>query len=125
MNRQPYGRLLLAGPNHAMAPVRRDVQIISGNKPPGLDFVFELDLRFARDDQHPFGPFLIVPEARQAGLPGRDDALDFQPRRGEQFKEGFFGRIRVDTGENITIGSIAFHRSSLSPLFYFSQGGST
>jgi len=75
---EPYRRMLGVGPRHAVAAVRRNDEIIARPQDARLCFLLEQKAGRAGNEQHPLGPFLVVPEAGCTSLPGRDDALDAQ-----------------------------------------------
>jgi len=91
---EPHGRLGRIGPLDPVAPVRPDVEPVAGTEHAVVRLVGEAQPRRAREQHHPLGLRLIVPEPGRAPLPAGDDALDAQPRRGKQ-RVGDFGGARV------------------------------
>ena len=69
MHGEPDRRLLPMRARDAVARVRRDVQVIAGRELARCRFALELELGFAGDEEHPFGPILVVPEAGWAAWP--------------------------------------------------------
>ncbi|MNC45628.1 hypothetical protein D3C75_946050 [compost metagenome] len=59
-----------------MAYAGRDQQVIAGLQRDGFGLRFQAQHGTAAEQQHPFVPGLVVPEARRAGLAVGDDALD-------------------------------------------------
>src|SRR5271170_458934 len=59
-----------------MADVRRDFEVAAGRQNSRLLLPLDPHARRAAQNDEPFGPVLIVPEAGRARLPGRDDPFD-------------------------------------------------
>ena len=60
---EPYRRMLGVGPRYAVAAVRRNDEIIARPQDARLCFILEQKAGRAGNEQHPLGPFLVVPEA--------------------------------------------------------------
>ena len=91
---EPHGRLGRIGPLDPVAPVRRDVEPVAGAEHAVVRLVGEAQPRRPREQHHPLGLGLVVPEPGRAPLPAGDDALDAQPRCGEK-RVGDFAGARV------------------------------
>ena len=88
---EPHGRRLWVGPFHAVAGVRRDVDVVAGRKRARLSLSVEQKAGRTGKQHHPFVPVLVVPEARRARLASRDDALDANARLLDQKVELLLG----------------------------------
>ena len=71
MHGEPERRLAGVGPDHAMADMGGDFEIIAGTQPARRRLAFDQQFRRAGQHGHPFGPGLIVPEAGRTRLPLR------------------------------------------------------
>lgn len=70
MNSQPDRRLIGIRRFHAMATMRRDVDVAAGFQERGFRLVFEFEPGFPAQEQYPLGVRLVVPEAGRARLTG-------------------------------------------------------
>ncbi len=64
--------------------MRREEQAVARPKHAILCFSFDGEMRAAAQDQHPFGFFLVVPEAGRRSVSVRDDALDADAVRSQE-----------------------------------------
>ena len=76
MHRKPDGVAAGFGPGDAVPPVRRNEQMISGNKRARRGLALEQHASRTGKHRHPFVPVLVVPEAVRALMATRDDALN-------------------------------------------------
>ena len=99
MHGEPDGRPGGVRPLHTVTNMRRDFKVVARRQDPRR--VFALDQETGRTSQQddPFRPVLIVPEAGRASLPGRDDPLDAGAREACDDREFFFVQTRRDVGK--------------------------
>ena len=91
MHREPYCRQLRMRTFNPMPASRRDLDEVSGFEHARRRFVLEAQLRFALQQQHPFGLRLLVPEPRRACLAVGHDALDSDSRARQQLDDLLLG----------------------------------
>src|ERR1700730_6234970 len=103
MDGEPDGRPVGRSPFDAMPHVRRDMHVVPPTKQSRLGFPFEKNFGRTLEDQHPFGPVLVVEVARRAGVTSRDDPFDPEIRNREQFDELFVTELHRDVGEYIAV----------------------
>lgn len=90
MDRQPDGRFVGSSAFDAVPPMRGDGEPVAGRQCPRRRLVLETQGGGALEQDDPFGPGLVEPEARRAALPGRHDPLDAHARARQQRFEAFF-----------------------------------
>ncbi len=101
MYRQPNGRFVWCGPLYAMSPAGRDDDKITRLHREKFGVVFEPQLRFSLQQQHPFVLMLIVPEVVGRGVSMRNDPLDPQRLILEESLDNFVGQVGWDVGEDV------------------------
>jgi hypothetical protein len=107
MEREPDGGLRRVRPLDAVAPARRDQNMIARPQREGRGVALEAEARAAAEQQNPLGPILVVPAAGRRRVAHGHYPLETKSRRLEQhLDELLAGRRRriaeqvLDAAEN-------------------------
>ena len=103
MHREPYRRLILGRPFHAMPNMRLDVHMVAGLHDARRILTLEPQSRRTAQHHHPFGTILIEPFSGWRGLAGRNDSFDPQRRRLQEVEKRLAIRCRSDAVVNVVI----------------------
>src|SRR5229473_3335761 len=104
MDCEPHRGLLRSGPFDPVSRMRGNVEVIPRTEQPRLVLAREQNPCRALDDEDPLGPFLVVEMARRARLTGRDDALDPNIRRREQFDDLLVRELARNVRQDVATG---------------------
>src|SRR6266702_3949051 len=121
MHREPHARFRLARPCDPMPAMCFDQHVVAGLHWMRPRVALEFERRRAAQQRDPFGARAVVPEARRAGLPPRNNPLDAHAALLHERVDLLIGVRRRTVIEQIAAADCAFHR--LCSLLVFINRG--